>query len=92
MTAQLIDAKSGNHLWADRYDRELDDVGVVQPALIGRGPKHGPARRTQMFVEYPEIEADVMADKVPVSMQLQELVNAGRVDEAWFRGRNSRFL
>jgi adenylate cyclase len=47
ITAQLIDATTGNHIWAERYDRELDDifsvqdeitaniVGVVAPELIG---------------------------------------------------------
>ena len=30
VTAQLIDATTGNHLWAERYDRELDDVFAVQ--------------------------------------------------------------
>src|SRR5262249_38961242 len=29
-TAQLIEAASGHHLWADRYDRELADVFAVQ--------------------------------------------------------------
>ncbi len=30
VTAQLIDAATGNHLWAERYDRSLDDVFAVQ--------------------------------------------------------------
>ena len=30
ITAQLIDATTGNHVWAERYDRPLDDVFVVQ--------------------------------------------------------------
>ena len=30
VTAQLIDARSGHHLWADRYDRALDDIFAVQ--------------------------------------------------------------
>lgn len=30
ITAQLIDAASGAHLWADRYDRELTDIFAVQ--------------------------------------------------------------
>jgi adenylate cyclase len=33
ITAQLIDAASGHHLWADRYDRELADVFAVQQPL-----------------------------------------------------------
>ena len=30
ITAQLIDGVSGGHLWADRYDRELEDIFAVQ--------------------------------------------------------------
>ncbi len=30
ITAQLVDALEGNHLWADRYDRDLKDVFAVQ--------------------------------------------------------------
>jgi adenylate cyclase len=30
ITAQLIDTKTGNHLWAERYDRELKDVFSLQ--------------------------------------------------------------
>jgi TolB-like protein len=30
VTAQLIDAVTGNHLWAERYDRSLEDVFAVQ--------------------------------------------------------------
>jgi adenylate cyclase len=46
ITAQLIDAATGAHLWADRFDGSLDDVfelqervaisvaGVIEPALV----------------------------------------------------------
>ena len=30
ITVQLIDADTGNHLWAERYDRELKDIFSVQ--------------------------------------------------------------
>jgi tetratricopeptide (TPR) repeat protein len=45
ITAQLIDAQSGTHLWADRFDGSLEDIfdlqdkvassvaGVIEPAL-----------------------------------------------------------
>ena len=36
VTAQLIDATTGHHLWADRYDRELDDVFKVQDEITGK--------------------------------------------------------
>jgi adenylate cyclase len=30
VTAQLVDATTGNHLWSERYDRELKDIFAVQ--------------------------------------------------------------
>ena len=30
VTAQLIDALKGHHLWAERYDREMKDIFVLQ--------------------------------------------------------------
>ena len=30
ITAQLIDAMRGNHLWAERYDRELKEIFAIQ--------------------------------------------------------------
>src|SRR5262249_36084032 len=32
-TAQLIDAGSGNHLWAERFDRDLADVFALQDEI-----------------------------------------------------------
>ncbi len=36
ITAQLIDATSGTHLWADRYDRDLTDIFEVQDDVTHR--------------------------------------------------------
>ncbi|QOZ32762.1 adenylate/guanylate cyclase domain-containing protein [Bradyrhizobium sp. CCBAU 53421] len=33
VTAQLIDGQSGNHVWAERYDRELKDIFAVQDEI-----------------------------------------------------------
>ncbi len=33
ITAQLIDAQSGDNVWAERYDRKLDDIFVVQDEI-----------------------------------------------------------
>src|SRR5579883_2780123 len=33
VTAQLIDAVTGNHIWAERYDRELADIFAVQDEI-----------------------------------------------------------
>ena len=36
ITAQLIDALSGHHLWAERYDRNLKDIFAVQDEITMR--------------------------------------------------------
>jgi adenylate cyclase len=33
VNAQLIDAEAGNHIWAERYDRALEDVFAVQDEI-----------------------------------------------------------
>jgi tetratricopeptide (TPR) repeat protein len=33
ITAQLIDAITGNHIWAERYDRDLADIFAVQDEI-----------------------------------------------------------
>jgi adenylate cyclase len=33
ITAQLIDALTGNHLWAEQYDRNLDDIFAIQDEI-----------------------------------------------------------
>ncbi|NQU60226.1 MAG: adenylate/guanylate cyclase domain-containing protein [Rhodospirillales bacterium] len=36
ITAQLIDAETGKHLWADRYDRNFKDVFALQDEVLGK--------------------------------------------------------
>ncbi len=33
INAQLIDAEAGDHLWADRYDRDLTDIFAIQDEI-----------------------------------------------------------
>jgi TolB-like protein/Tfp pilus assembly protein PilF len=55
LTAQLIDAASQDHIWADRYDRSIEDIFAVQDeltrtiaaTLIGRVIASGAERATQ---------------------------------------------
>jgi len=34
ITAQLSDAATGHHVWAERYDRQLDDVFALQDEIV----------------------------------------------------------
>jgi len=36
VTAQLIEAESGNHLWAEQFDRDLEDIFAVQDEITQR--------------------------------------------------------
>ncbi len=58
ITGQLIDALTGTHLWADRFDGSLEDVfelqdkvavsvaGVIEPALQAAEMRRSAARPT----------------------------------------------
>ena len=35
VTAQLVESTGGKHLWADKYDRDLEDIFAVQDELVG---------------------------------------------------------
>jgi adenylate cyclase len=56
ITAQLIEATSSAHLWAEHYDRSLDDIFAVQDevaqmivsALVGRIQEAGVERSSRM--------------------------------------------
>ena len=54
ITAQLIDATSGAHVWADRYDRDPSDIFAVQDeitasvaGIIEPGRRRAAARSAQ---------------------------------------------
>ena len=59
VTAQLIDGDTGKHVWANRYDREFDDVFSVQDELtetiVGAlDPQLGKAERERAKAKRPE--------------------------------------
>ncbi len=35
ITAQLVEAATGHHIWAERHDRELEDIFAVQDEVTG---------------------------------------------------------
>ena len=58
VTAQLIDAMTGSHLWAERYDRKLEDVFAVQDEIAEAvvtaiHPAIGDAERQRMLRKTP---------------------------------------
>ena len=51
VTAQLIDVVSGNHIWAERYDRDLDDIFAVQDELTRSIASVLPTRVHQSLID-----------------------------------------
>jgi adenylate cyclase len=59
ITAQLIDATTGQHVWAERYDRELADIFALQDemaqTIVGAiEPELGAAERERAARKAPE--------------------------------------
>ena len=64
VTAQLIDALTGNHLWAERFDRKLEDIFAVQeevttsivkaiaPKIDAAEREHAQRRRPENLTAY----------------------------------------
>ena len=74
INVQLIDAVGGNHLWADRFDRTLEDVFAVQDevtgkiveALIGRLAGQTPRKRPEDLEAYNLcVRARVLTEELP---------------------------
>jgi adenylate cyclase len=63
ITAQLIDAVRGYHLWAERYDRELNDIFAIQDEitlkiLAALQVKLGEGEQFRLYVKgTPNVEA-----------------------------------
>src|SRR6266446_7336140 len=59
VTAQLVEAETGNHVWAERYDRDLADIFAVQDEIteavtIAIAPAIAEAERQRAMRRPPE--------------------------------------
>src|SRR5216110_1877764 len=59
VTAQLVEAETGNHVWAERYDRDLADIFAVQDEIteavtIAIAPAIAQAERQRAMRRPPE--------------------------------------
>jgi len=80
VTAQLVDSTTGNHLWAERYDRELEDVFEVQEEVTR-------AIVTAIAPRIDSAELDKAARKRPESLGAYEIAVRARAHilEAWMK-------
>jgi adenylate cyclase len=72
VTVQLIDAAADRHIWADRYDRDLEDIFAIQDEVTA-------AIVATLFGRIEAVSHDRAARKPPASMAAYELVLAGKV-------------
>jgi len=78
VTVRLIDTSSGNHLWAERFDRPFDDLFIVQDEI------------TRMIVEnvVTRVEADILhvaRRKPPRNMRAYDYCLRAKVLFQWPR-------
>jgi len=92
ITGQLIDALSGTHLWADRFDGSLEDVfelqdrvalsvaGVIEPALQAAEMRRSAARPTDDLTAY-DLYLRALANFFPITKE-RILAALGFLDQA----------
>jgi adenylate cyclase len=70
VTAQLIEAESGHHVWADRYDRGVEDIFAVQDEI-------GDTISATLGPEISAAERERAARKPPESLDVWECYHRG---------------
>lgn len=71
VTAQLVDVRTGHHVWAERYDRELADVFAIQDEIVD-------AVVARVYPELMRAERDRVRQRDPASLDAWECVVLGR--------------
>jgi len=79
VTAQLIDAASGTHIWAERYDRDVEDIFALQDELTQKIV-------AVLKVKVIEVELERLKHKDTGKLSAFECVLQGR----WYSHRYTR--
>jgi adenylate cyclase len=86
ITAQLVDARTGHHVWAERYDRELADVFAIQDEIVA-------AVVSRVYPEVIRAERDRIVGREAASLDLwQSVVLARWYIRRWGREDNARAM
>lgn len=85
VTSQLIDASEGSHIWAERYDRSVDDLFAIQDDVVEQvaaaiGGFHGEILRAEL---------GKARRRPPASLQAYELYLLGYELETRFDKENT---
>jgi adenylate cyclase len=71
VTAQLVDTGSGNHLWAERFDRSVDEIFAVQDEIVQ-------TIVATLVGRVRAADADLAKRKAPTSLAAYDCVLRGR--------------
>jgi adenylate cyclase len=82
VTAQLIDATTGHHQWAERYDREVDDVFAVQDDIT-----HQITVAMQVEISVGE-KAQMLACRTSNIHAWERLIRADDLNRSFVRANN----
>ena len=87
VNAQLIDGETGTHIWADRYDREMADVFLVQDEIVNQIV----AKIAGGYGVIENTEVKSAAHKSPEQVQAYDLILRAREIMQWdWTGENFR--
>jgi adenylate cyclase len=81
VTGQLVDAESGAHIWADRFDRDLTDIFAVQDELTQ-------VIMSALKVKLTPEKRDRLARKDTIDEEAYDLFLRGR-EQAWLQTKSS---
>ncbi len=70
ITAQLIDTTTGGHLWAERYDRDLEDIFALQDEVVGKIV-------AALAVELTEDEQELLLQDVTDNLEAYDYAKRG---------------
>ncbi|MFT5140865.1 MAG: TolB-like protein [Rhodothermales bacterium] len=77
VTVQLIDASNDNHLWADNFDRKLDDVFAIQSEIAQK-------IASQLEIELSPEQAQLLAEVPTSNTQAYDLyLKAREIGQSW---------
>jgi adenylate cyclase len=76
ITAQLVDATTGGHLWAERYDRNLDDIFAVQDEVVEKIV-------TSLAVTLTDVEQALLVQDLTNNLEAYDYQKRGN----WYRNQ-----
>jgi TolB-like protein len=81
LTAQLIEVATGNHVWAERYDRGLEDIFAVQDELTQSIVAALPGRIAAALVRTSRHKSTDSLDAYDLYLRARELADQHRRDD-----------